>query len=245
MADKIFISYRRDDAAPWAGRLHMALGQRLDRGQLFIDVDNIQAGADFVKAIEGHVGKCDVLLAVIGGDWLEARNEAGRRRIDDPNDFVRLEIETALRRNIRVVPVLVDGASMPRADDLPEGLRSLARRQSVEVSHAQFGSDLDTLCRSLGIRARLAAQSPDGVLPQARAAGFGSQIFWFARFVKLDAVLAIVGIVFLFMAVEEPRYRRNESPYGIGAMASFSLAAIVLLSRWWVRAKKSWKDFNK
>ncbi len=150
MAGNIFISYRRTDAAAWAGRLHMALEQRFNRNQLFMDVDNIKPGSDFVQVLDAQFAKCDVMLPVIGNGWLEARNERGLRRIDDPEDFVRIEIESALKRDKKIVPVLVDGASMPRASDLPESLKPLARRQAFFLSHNKFGSDVGDLAKLLG-----------------------------------------------------------------------------------------------
>lgn len=114
MAGKIFISYRRDDSAAWAGRLYMALEKQFKKSQLFMDVDHIAPGLDFVKVLDEQVGQCDVLLAVIGKGWLEARNDKGERRLDDPKDFVRLEIESALRRDVRVIPYWSMGPGCPR-----------------------------------------------------------------------------------------------------------------------------------
>ena len=150
MAGNIFISYRRDDAAAWAGRLHLALQKHFKKNQLFMDVDNIPAGLDFVKVLDQEVAKCDVLLAVIGKSWLSTSTSQGQRRIDDPQDFVRIEIESALARDIRVIPILVDGAPMPVAVDLPAGLVPLTRRQAFVVTHTRFGSDIDGLAQQLG-----------------------------------------------------------------------------------------------
>src|SRR5690242_201262 len=100
-----------------------------------MDVDSIEPGADFVAAIEQALSRCEVLLVVIGPHWLAAADATGRRRIDDPRDFVRLEVALALHRGIRVIPVLVDGASEPHAHQLPADLSGLAQRQAVKVSH--------------------------------------------------------------------------------------------------------------
>ncbi len=145
MADKIFINYRRDNAVATAGRLHDRFSRVFGRGRVFIDVDTIPAGADFVHHLEKHVSECDVLLAVIGPGWLEAKDVRGMRRLDDPQDFVRIEIAAALKRNVLVIPVLIDGAPMPRADQLPDDLKALARRNAVEVRNTQFGGDADRL----------------------------------------------------------------------------------------------------
>jgi len=119
---RVFISYRREETAYPAGWMYDRLADQYGDGQVFKDVDSIELGDDFVQVINRAVGSCDVLLAVIGGRWLTIADEHGRRRLDDPHDFVRLEIETALTRNVRVIPILIDGARMPRADELPDGL---------------------------------------------------------------------------------------------------------------------------
>ena len=119
MAGKIFINYRRDDLIGMAGRLHDRLAQTFGHDNLFIDVDNIPVGADFVAHLNSQVAGCNVLLVVIGPNWLNAKDESGGRRIDDPDDFVAIEIAAALTRDIRVIPVLVDGARVPKASELP------------------------------------------------------------------------------------------------------------------------------
>jgi hypothetical protein len=106
---------------------------------------NLDLGDDFVEKIKQSVGSCDVLIAVIGKRWLISSDEEGRRRLDNAEDFVRLEIATALKRGIRVIPVLVDGASAPRSVELPDDLKALARRKALEVSHAAFNADSEWL----------------------------------------------------------------------------------------------------
>jgi hypothetical protein len=106
-------------------------------------------GDDFVEVITRAVGSCDVLLALIGDEWLTLTDKHGRRRLDDPDDFVRLEIEAALARNIRVIPILVDGASLPSTDELPDSLVKLVRRQALELSPARFDFDTGRLLRVL------------------------------------------------------------------------------------------------
>jgi hypothetical protein len=149
MSGQIFISYRRDDASYPAGRLYDRLSAHFLQNQIFIDVDNLEPGADFVEAIEASVGSCDAFIAVIGKRWLSSSDEEGKPRLDNPDDFVRLEIATALKRNIRVIPVLVDGALMPRSSDLPDDLKLLVRRNAVEVSHSRFNPDLGRLIAAL------------------------------------------------------------------------------------------------
>jgi hypothetical protein len=137
----IFISYSRDDSRDAAGRLVDCVAQTFPRGQLFMDIDTIEPGLDFLEVINARLADCDVLLAVIGPGWADSRGEDGARRLDDPDDFVRLELEAALARGIRVVPVLVDGAPLPKSDSLPEGLRPLLRRNAVRLAHERFGAE--------------------------------------------------------------------------------------------------------
>jgi PQQ-dependent dehydrogenase (methanol/ethanol family) len=159
MAGKIFINYRREDAIATAGRMHDRLAKAFGRKQLFMDVDHIPAGVDFVAYLEKQVAKCDVLIAVMGPTWLNAKGPDGLRRLDNVEDFVVIEIATALARNVRVIPVLVDGARMPRADELPEPLKPLARRNAVTLQNSQFGSDAERLVEK--IREAMAGEAPD------------------------------------------------------------------------------------
>jgi hypothetical protein len=149
MNGQIFISYRREDASYPAGRLYDNLQSRFPQNEIFIDVDSIKPGIDFVKTIEERVGACDVLVAVIGKRWLSAADEEGRRRLDNPDDFVRVEVGTALKRGVRVIPVLVEGASMPPVSQLPEDLKPLARRNALSVSHDRFRADSERLIDSV------------------------------------------------------------------------------------------------
>jgi hypothetical protein len=143
------VSYRRDETAWVAGWLFDSLASHIGREQVFKDVDSIELGDDFVEVINAAVGSCDVFLALIGNQWLTITDQDGERRLDDPGDFVRLEIEAALERGVRVIPVLVDGARMPRADQLPGSLAKLARRQALKLSHDHFGSDVQRLLPAL------------------------------------------------------------------------------------------------
>ena len=147
--DGIFISYRRDDSAGYAGRLYDRLVAHFGAERVFMDVEGIEPGLDFVEAIEQAVGSCRVLIAVIGDEWTTATDASGRRRLDDPNDFIRLETGSALQRSIRVVPVLVGGAVMPLATDLPDVLKPLTRRQAIEINHKQWEASTGELIRTL------------------------------------------------------------------------------------------------
>ena len=148
-SSRIFISYRREETAYPAGWLYDRLHERFGDAQVFKDVDSIKLGDDFVEAIAGAVGSCDVLLALIGERWSGIADDSGGRRLDDPNDFVRLEIEAALARDVRVIPVLVDGAQMPAAEELPASMRGLVRRQALELSPSRFEDDTRLLVRVL------------------------------------------------------------------------------------------------
>lgn len=140
----IFISYRRDDAAGHAGRLYDRLSAHFGGAQVFMDIDHIEPGEDFVKVIEDAVGSCEVLLAIIGRDWLDSKDAAGRR-LDNANDFIRLEINTALSRGVRVIPVLVQGARMPQPQELPAELSALSRRNALELSDMRWPHDVSRL----------------------------------------------------------------------------------------------------
>ncbi len=149
-AGRIFINYRRDDSGAAAGRLYDRFVQHFDRDKVFMDVDGLAPGVDFVKTLEGQLANCSACIAVIGPHWTTIKGPDGARRLDNPADYVRIELEAALKRDIPVVPVLVDGAEMPRASDVPASLAQLLRRQAVEVSHTRCGNEADELARSVG-----------------------------------------------------------------------------------------------
>jgi hypothetical protein len=149
MSGKIFICYRRGDSPASAGRLFDRLEDTYPRQQLFLDVDGIEPGQDFVQILDERVSECDVMLVIIGRQWLSAVDEAGKRRVDDPFDFVCLEISKALERGIRTIPILVDEASLPAERDLPPPLKRLARRQAIKISHDQFALQAGTLLKTL------------------------------------------------------------------------------------------------
>ena len=132
-----------------------------------MDVNAIQPGRDFRKAIDESILKCSVLLAVVGRDWLESKNASGQRRLDDESDFVRLEIASALQRDIPVVPVLVRGARMPSADQLPADLRELAYRNAVELTHARWKSDVRVLIQALRPYMGGSGEEPSSSVPLA------------------------------------------------------------------------------
>lgn len=149
MTGKIFINYRRGDDPGHTGRLFDRLQGVFQPEQLFLDVDNIAPGLDFVRVLNERVAECDILLAVIGKGWIDARDPNGKRRLEDPDDFVRIEIELALNQDKRVIPVLVGEAQMPRPDELPEPMRPLARRNAVRLTHERFRADSQGLIKAI------------------------------------------------------------------------------------------------
>jgi outer membrane protein OmpA-like peptidoglycan-associated protein len=188
---KIFISYRREDSQYQADRLHQALRKHVanPRQNIFIDVDNIPVGVDFVEHLDAQVAQCDVMLAVIGPTWLNAgAGQLGGRRLDDPKDFVRLEIASALKRGIPVAPILLDGVAMPREDQLPVDLKPLARRNAVEIRRASFDADTERMIRGLNLGRPGARAAPSGgakwlapvLALLVLALGGGGAWLWFA-----------------------------------------------------------------
>jgi hypothetical protein len=171
----IFINYRRDDAPGVAGRLFDYLALRYSRRQLFMDVDAMQPGIDFAKQLEVQVSQCHAVIAVIGPHWLDAHDQAGHRRLESDNDYVRLELASALKRDIPVIPVLVDGGVMPVEDKLPDDLKALARRHALELRHTRFDSDADTIMHAL-----------EKIVPRGR-------VPW--RYVSTGAALVVIVVL--------------------------------------------------
>lgn len=167
----VFISYRRSESAYASGWLFDRLAARFGVERVFKDVDGIQPGDDFVQVIDAALGSCSVVLAVIGPLWSTVADDTGRRRLDDPHDFVAQEIAAALQRGIRLVPVLVDGAGMPSAADLPDRLAGLANRQALELRPDRFASDAGHLIELLASLLGVGGPDPgSGSGPGSRAA---------------------------------------------------------------------------
>jgi hypothetical protein len=145
----IFINYRRDDAPGVAGRLFDFLATRFSRDDLFMDVDAMKPGMDFAKQLDHQVAQCRVLLAVIGPHWFDAKDKSGARRLDSDKDYVRVELATALKRDIAVIPILVDGAVLPAEDSLSDDLKPLARRHALELRHTRFAADAEAIVHAL------------------------------------------------------------------------------------------------
>jgi TIR domain len=215
----VFISYRRDDSGGYAGRLFDVLAGRFGPEQTFMDLDDIQGGDDFTAVIGEKVSQCSALLAVIGDRWLTLTGPDGTRRLDAPGDFVRLEIAKALERGVRVIPVLVSGAVMPRPEDLPEALRPLSVHQAVEVRDAHFHADAGQLIELLqktvpGLAART-PRAPRWAIPAAAV------------------LVAVAGIA----AVSGVRYRQSKE-----AAAQVESAAASVRGTWSGTVKYDWGD---
>jgi hypothetical protein len=166
----IFISYRREDTIAYAGRLYDRLADHFGKEHVFMDVDTIELGVDFVEILQKRVGSCDVLLAVIGRHWLASADEVGKLRLNNPEDLVRLEIAAALDRNIRVIPILVAGARMPRSNELPEELKSLARRQALEITDTAFQQGISRLTNALeGVERAVKERAKERSEPEVKA----------------------------------------------------------------------------
>jgi hypothetical protein len=141
----VFLSYRRDDAGPYARSLQLQLSQRIPDARIFMDLDSIEPGLDFAEVIEEAVNSSAVLVALIGRQWVTLTGEDGARRLDNPDDYVRFEVTTALERGVRVIPVLIDGARALRRQDLPAELHKLARLNAAKLSYDRYQDDADRL----------------------------------------------------------------------------------------------------
>jgi formylglycine-generating enzyme required for sulfatase activity len=145
----VFISYRRENTAGEARALFNDLTERLGENSVFMDVDSIALGRDFRSALQQTTASCDLMLVLIGRNWADAKDEGGRVRLENPADYVRLEVEAGLKRDIVVTPVLVQGAHMPAPEDLPAEIRNLAYRNAFELSHNRWESDVQEMVRRL------------------------------------------------------------------------------------------------
>lgn len=157
---RIFISYRRDQDAGYAGWLCGLLNDHFGDHEVFRDIDDIEPGADFVQVIDDEMRQCDAVIVLIGPNWLTIQDDKGGRRLDNPEDFVRREIAAALARNVRVIPALVRDAVMPGPHELPAPLRALARRNALQLSDARFKEDVSRLVSALEHALRKPAIGP-------------------------------------------------------------------------------------
>jgi TIR domain len=200
----IFLSYRREDAEGQAGRLYDDLVAVFGSDSVFMDVSAIQPGRDFRKAIDQSLSSCGVFLSLIGKNWLTSKDISDHRRLDDSADFVRIETATALKRDIPVIPVLVQGASIPKPDQLPDDLKELSFRNAVELTHSRWDSDVQVLIASL---------RPLVSKPNAKPE---PEVTWLSKktnFLALAAVglLVVVGLLFYLRLTPKPTPSSKES----------------------------------
>jgi hypothetical protein len=223
---RIFISYRRTDTAAYAGRLHDYLRAYFGDDNVFMDVTNIPAGADFVEYLETTIRSADVVLPVIGPTWLSAGDPPGSR-LQDPNDMVRHEVGAALRSGKRVIPILIDGTPMPKVDQLPDDLMALSRRNAHEVRHTSFETDVQGLINKIDpdgtqdVMAKPVQPSnyvPTSYKPPSKAAGraVGAAAGIIGLFQVLVFVLAC-GIMGFIGYILVTSFMGNTSlPFGLG-----------------------------
>lgn len=231
----IFISYRRDDTATVSGRIYDRLVDTFGREAVFKDVDNIPLGVNFADHITKVVEQCVVLLVVIGPHWFDASDAQGRRRLDDPNDFVRLEIEAALRRGIPIIPLLVDGAPPPPTDHLPPAMQALPLQNGAFIRAADFDRDIGKVMARLAqwVKPLPGTASTPGRSPIGAGALFG--IILAMIFTVLGAVVALLvngssnsltfvivlylapALIFCFLAGRSAARRGGRVAAGVGA----------------------------
>lgn len=173
----VFLSYRRDDCAGYAGRLEDALERALGTGRVFRDIRDIGAGENFADVIHASVAQAQVTLVLIGPRW-QGPLADGKCRIDDPGDFVRMEVAAALASGNKVIPVLLSGASLPQTNDLPEPLRSLTRRQTLTLNEASWDADMARLVESLGLPTHRYRNSLLIAAVVLLAAAGGAALYW-------------------------------------------------------------------
>jgi len=188
----VFVSYRRGDSEGQARALSLELVRLLGKDSVFMDVDSIALGRDFRQVLQERLGSCDVMLALIGPGWLDAKDGSGTRRLESPTDLVRQEIAAALKRNIPVIPVLLQGAQIPSPERLPDDLKDLSYRNGFELGHSTWESDIGEMVRRLGLGAPDTAGRPEppsstATTPPAVSTGPSS---W--RRPRIAAVVALV-----------------------------------------------------
>lgn len=199
---KVFVSYRRSDSAQATGRIYDRLVAALGREQVFKDVDSLPVGYDFRKHIDASVAACDVMLVVIGPQWVKATDAQGRRRLDDPTDFVRIELESALARDIPIIPLLLEDASMPTAENLPSALADIAFRHAAHVRNdPEFHTDMDRLLR--GFQSKPPNTCDARTIPATPPSTFKRRVFNLiaANSGRIARALATVGITELFFVL--------------------------------------------
>lgn len=183
MQENVFINYRRQTDSGIAGRIYDSLSRALPGVSIFMDVDKLSPGEDFEVGLQKNLESCKVLLAIIGPQWATMVDSRGQRRLDNPDDFVRKEIGTALAKNVRVIPVLIGDAEIPDVASLPPDLKPLAKRQAMEIRHERFNDDVDALAQAIASIAPGARRTRWPVKAMATAVVFvlivaGGMLYW-------------------------------------------------------------------
>ncbi len=213
---RIFLSYRREDSSGYAGRLFDHIKNHFGEDRVFMDISNIEPGTDFVDSIEKALGTCDAFLVLIGRNWLDCRDAKGERRLDNPDDFIRIETSTALKRDVRVFPILVKGAEMPTAADLPVDMAKLARRNAHELSDQRWEFDCNELLQVLETIVGPALQpKPDETEEQKTSSG--------KKNIKAIISLALSALAIFGLATEGI----EDSDALVGAIALVVVALIL------------------
>ena len=189
----IFLSYRREDAEGQAGRLYRDLVGVFGSDSVFMDVAAIQPGRDFRKAIDQSLNSCGVFLCLIGKNWLTATDPSGRRRLDDPADFVRMETVAALKRDIPVIPVQVQGATALKPEQLPDDLKDLAYRNAMELTHPRWDSDVQLLVNAVRPYISRPNAGPEPEVVQRGQKSTGAKYF-----LLIAVILLMLGVVYLW-----------------------------------------------
>jgi TIR domain len=197
----VFISYRRETAAGEARALFNDLIARWGKESVFMDVDSIALGRDFRSALQNILRSCDLMLVIIDKDWAGIEDEGGRNRLADPGDYVRIEVETALKRDIAVAPVLVKGAHMPAAEKLPAEIRELVYRQGFEIAHSRWESDVQEMIRRLGLDLPEEGRPIEPPKEVAGAIGQGKSNAWVFRAGAGQSALFITALMLLLLGV--------------------------------------------
>jgi hypothetical protein len=177
VAKKVFISYRREDTGPAAGRVYDRLSRLLPKSNLFFDVNTIGGGEDFVRRIESEIERSDVALVFIGDKWLEPATTSGKSRISEPEDYVRAELRAALARSMLVLPILVAGARMPKPAQLPDDVRGVTGKNALPLRHESFDGDTESIVAAVfGVSAKDRAWDDRGTLRTKIGYGIGGAI---------------------------------------------------------------------
>jgi hypothetical protein len=238
----VFVSYRREDSEGQARALSNELAQMIGKDSVFMDVDSIDLGRDFRQVLQERLGSCDILLALIGPEWLDSKDATGNRRLDSPTDFVRQEIAAALKRNIPVTPVLLRGAKMPAQEQLPDDLKDLAYRNGFELSHTRWDSDVREMVKRLGIgKAAVRQESPQPtttvpVVEGGHGWGFGK---W--------AMIALGGVavaVYILWPEDQPATTQAEQSTAAAKQPAASVNAFKVGNLDWTTRSRNTIDWN-